>query len=300
MGKLCSKNAQVESKQIDTEPEISLKTFDNKEFDKYYDLQENKYNILRKLNFEDFFYSLVRFSNENATLEDDYTKAATLDYNMKSSSFYTELFTSDLFQSFIENKIFKHKALYETIGKNEKMSTIFKETFLKANNGLGLKLAQYAKEQGNENPDKNTIVTKVHAIAYGILYCCGKNSTKVKTLFKLFQEDGKIKKNNEMLDQFLLALTIIPSYGMVTARNKLSKIEEIGPISNEELTKLINVSELKDCVNLVRIINEYLFESTDSYTYDQFKQKFDSESIKSLNFMLTPKGVRYMLIQNNI
>ena len=301
MGQLCSKNAQVPSRQIDTEPEISLKTFDNKEIDKFYDLQENKFNFLRKLNFEDFFYSLVRFSNENATLEDDYSKAATLDYNMKSSSFYTELFTSDLFQSFIENKIFKHKALYETIGKNEKMATIFKDTFLNANNALGLKLAQNAKDQGNENADKNTIVTKVHAIAYGILYCCGQNSTKVKTLFKLFQEDGKVKQN-EMLDQFLLALAIIPSYGMASARQKLAKNEEIGTITKEELTKLVNFSELKDCVNLVGIMNINLFgeNKSDSLAYDQFKQKFDSESRNSVNFMLTPKGIRYMLIQNNI
>ena len=301
MGQLCSKNAQVPSRQIDTEPEIILKTFDNKEIDKFYDLQENKFNFLRKLNFEDFFYSLVRFSNENATLEDDYSKAATLDYNMKSSSFYTELFTSDLFQSFIENKIFKHKALYETIEKNEKMATIFKDTFLNANNALGLKLAQNAKDQGNENADKNTIVTKVHAIAYGILYCCGQNSTKVKTLFKLFQEDGKVKQN-EMLDQFLLALAIIPSYGMASARQKLAKNEEIGPITKEELTKLVNFSELKDCVNLVGIMNINLFgeNKSDSLAYDQFKQKFDSESRNSVNFMLTPKGIRYMLIQNNI
>ena len=47
-------------------------------------------------------------------------------------------------------------------------------------------------------------------------------------------------------------------------------------------------------------INLFGENKSDSLAYDQFKQKFDSESRNSVNFMLTPKGIRYMLIQNNI
>ena len=49
---------------------------------------------------------------------------------------------SKLIVDFIENKVLKHKALYEDAGSNEKITSIFKECFLSVHNSLGLKLAQ--------------------------------------------------------------------------------------------------------------------------------------------------------------
>ena len=109
MGKLCSKETQtVQSSHIDTEPEISIKKFSSSG-DSYYNLQEKKFNYFQKLNFADFLYSLVNFSNENATLEDDYSQTK-IDYSMENP-FFCELFSNDIFQSFLENKILKHKSI---------------------------------------------------------------------------------------------------------------------------------------------------------------------------------------------
>ena len=83
MGKLCSKGAQssaiIESSStapilIPQEKEIKINSYSS-EADKYYECQEKKFNYLTKIKFQDYLYSLVNFSNDNATLEDDYSKA---------------------------------------------------------------------------------------------------------------------------------------------------------------------------------------------------------------------------------
>lgn len=299
MGQLCGKKAQATSNLIETEKEITLPSYKS-DGDKYYDLQENKYNFLRKINFEDFLYSLVHFSNENATLEDDYQKA-NINFSMEEP-FFCELFSNDIFQSFLENKILKHKAIYAVAGNDEKMTSIFKEGFLAANYGLGVKLAQNAKELGDTNADKNSIIKKGDAIAYGILFCVGANYVKIRALFNLFKKD-EILKDSEKLDEFLLSLFIIAGYGMANARYKLSKFDEIGGIEKEKFKELINTSELKDSQNMVQITKKMLFgqDLSVSLNYQNFKDKFElNDKDNSLAFLLSPSGCRYMQQKNNV
>ena len=299
MGQLCGKKAQATSNLIETEKEITLPSYKS-DGDKYYDLQENKYNFFRKINFEDFLYSLVHFSNENATLEDDYQKA-NINFSMEEP-FFCELFSNDIFQSFLENKILKHKAIYAVAGNDEKMTSMFKEGFLAANNGLGVKLAQNAKELGDTNADKNSIIKKGDAIAYGILYCVGANYVKIRALFNLFKKD-EILKDSEKLDEFLLSLFIIAGYGMASARYKLSKFDEIGGIEKEKFKELINTSELKDSQNMVQITKKMLFgqDLSVSLNYQNFKDKFElNDKDNSLAFLLSPSGCRYMQQKNNV
>ena len=300
MGKLCSKSTQtVSSAMIETEKEVSLPSYKS-EADSYFQLIENKYNYLRKLSFVDYLHSLVNFSNENATLEDDYTKAS-LEHSM-NEAFFTELFSTDILQSFLENKILKHKALYEEAGNNEKVTSIFKEVLFALNNGLGLKLAQNAKANGDENADKNTIVKKGDAIAYGILYCVGPNYAKIRALFNLFKTDNVIK-SSEKFSGFLLALFIAASYGMCNARNKASKFEEVGEIEKEKLKELLQTSELQDSQHLVDITNILLFgDNKDAaLDYNAFKEKFANPNKESsLSFLLSGPGVRFMLNKNNV
>ena len=194
MGKLCSKESQSTINLVQQEKEVSIASYKS-DSDKYYELQEKKYNYLNKIDFVDYLYSLVNFSNENATLEDDY-KNASLEVSM-NDSFFNELFTTDIFQSFLENKILKHQKIYADAGNNEKVTSIFKEGFLAVNSGLGLKLSQDAKAKGNESADKNSIVKKGDALAYGILYCGGPNFAKVKALFNIFSENKELKSNEK-------------------------------------------------------------------------------------------------------
>lgn len=299
MGKLCSKESQTIQNLVQQEKEISLPSYKS-DADKYYDLQENKYNYLRKMFFQDFLYSLVIFSSENATLEDDYNKA-NIEYSM-NDPFFNEDFPPETFQSFIENKILKHKALYEDAGNNEKITSIFKEAFLSVDNALGLKLAQNAKAKGVESADKNTIIKKKDLIPFGLLYCIGPNYVKTKALFNIFQVNGELKSSENFTD-FLLSLFIIPSYGMASARNKLGKFNEIGVIEKDKLKELLDSSELKDCQHLVEVVNKLIFgnDLSLSYNYESFKAKFTvNNKDESLAFMLSPSGIRYMLQKNNV
>lgn len=299
MGKLCSKETQQISNLVEHEKEFSIMSYKS-DADKFYELQEHKYNYFRKMLFQDFLYSLVIYSSENSTLEDDYNKS-NIEYSM-NDKFYDEIFSTDYFQSFIENKILKHKALYEEAGNNERITSIFKEGFLELNNALGLKLSQDAKSKGNENADKNSIVKKGNVIAYGILFCGGANYVKTKALFNLFQQDGEIKKSDKF-SEFLLSLFILASYAMASARNKLKKYSEIGNIEKEKLKELLDSSELKDCQNLVEVTNKLIFgqDLSASLNYADFKMKFaDENKDTSLGFLLTSSGIRFMLQKHNV
>lgn len=301
MGKLCSKQSQSVSSLIETEQEISIPQFKS-EADKDYELIESKYNYLRKINYLDYLHSLVKFTNENATLEDDYSQAS-LEHTSNDSFFY-ELFSTDILQSFIENKILKHKQVYQEAGNNEKITSIFKEFLFAANNGLALKLTQdfKSKNPDKEAPDKNTIVKKGDVICYGLLFCVGPNYAKVRSIYNLFKE-GEVIKKSEKLSNFLMAIFIAASYGMANARNKTSKYEEIGGIDSERLRTLVNSSELQDCNALVDFTEKELFgDNLDGQlSYEEFKAKFaEKDKEKCLGFMLSPSGVRYMLQQHNV
>ena len=299
MGNLCSKESQIPSSQINSEKEINIISYKSIA-DKTYELQEGKFNFFRKINYKDFLYSLVNFSSENATLKDDYINVNN-NYSM-NDSFFNESFDNDIFQSFLENKILKHKAINNDLLNNEKAVSIFKECFLSANSGLGLKLSQDAKMKGDSSVDKNNIIKKGNCIGYGILYCQGKNYVKIESLFNLFQENSLVKKS-EKLNSFLLSLFLIPSYGMLTARTKLEKYEEIGKIKKEQLKELMDTSELKDSQNLLEVTNKLLFgeDTYQSLNYSQFKSKFENNNKEtSLAFLLSASGVRYMLAKHNV
>ena len=218
-----------------------------------------------------------------------------------NDTFFSENFSTDSFQLFLE-KLLKHKSIVEEVLENEQEVIIFKEAFLNANNSLGLKLSQNAQSKGDEEVDKNEIIKKGDVIAYGILYCGGPNILKIKALFNIFKEKDKIKTSDKF-NEFLLSLFIIASYGMASARNKISKFEEIGKIEKETLKNLIDSSELKDSQNLVNVTNGLIFgpDLSVSLSYEQFKELFEENNKeKSLFFLLSPSGVRYMLQKNNV
>lgn len=299
MGGLCSKQAQTSSGVIETEREVNIVTYKSTA-DKTYEFQEGKYNYFRKINFNEYLYSLVHFSSDNATLEDTYEKA-DVNYSM-NDPFFTESFNNDIFQSFLENKILKHKAVYDDATSKETVTSIFKECFLAANNGMGLKLYQDAEAKGDQSAEKTNMVKKGDCIGYGLLYCAGPNYVKIKALFNIFQENGVLKKNDKF-SRFMLATFLMASYGMISGRNKLNDYEEIGAITKDRLKELIDTSELKDSQNLVEVTNKLIFgeDTSQELNYEQFKAKFANENRDtSLAFLLSASGVRYMLTLHNV
>jgi hypothetical protein len=306
MGTLCAKtgiNIQqvgtvgtvgsgVSSGAVNSEPEIQIPTYVS-ESDQEFSKLEGKFNFFSEISLNDYIYSLSKFSNENATLEDDYTKKPP-SYS-SNEAFYSEPFPSDIMQSFIENKLFKHPNLYTKAGENQTNASIFKDMVANLHKNIENKMNQYDKEQGNEQ----TAFTKGIAITFGILYCSGQNVSKIKVLYDLFSENGKFGKSDKW-NRFVLGLFLLPSYAMLSARNKLASYEEVGEFPKDVLKKLFDTNELKDCVNLVTVLNKQLFgEDNRTYTYDRFKALFQKGD-KTIGWMLTPKGIRKFLQDNNV
>ena len=178
MGKLCTKEAQSDERiLVPQENEVSVPKYQS-DGDKYYEKQEKKYNYLTKMLFQDYLHSLINFSNDNSTLEDDYSNVK-LDYSA-NDAFYGETFSSDSFQSFIENKILKHRILFEEAENNEETTTIFKTFLLETYNSLRQKLIQDVKSKGSEVADDDSIITKGLLIPIAILHCAGPNYVKIR------------------------------------------------------------------------------------------------------------------------
>jgi hypothetical protein len=311
MGKLCSKTAQTPAEEVtdgdgptsileEKEKEIKIPEYKS-DGDHFYELQEVKFNYLAKINFADYMYSLVNFSNENATLKDDYSQSNNINYSM-NDPFFSEIFDKDQFQSFIENKVLEHKALYEISHENEEITTIFREGFIIMVESLGQKLAQNAKKDDNEEVDLSQIMMKRDSIGVGLLYCGGPNYIKVKTIFNIFQENQKIK-SSENFSKFLLSVFLLGSYCILKARTKLAKYDKIGEIAKEDAKNLVGCAELKDSQNLVEVANKLIFgdDLSKSLSYQEFRALFEeSNKKKSAGFLLSPSGIRFMLQQNNV
>lgn len=314
MGSMCNSCRQChknQSSNLESENEVSIKKYSSVPDKDYYYI-ENKYNYLRDIKFTDYMYSLVNFSSENTTLEDDYTKIS-LEYSM-NDNFYDEQMYPEIFQSFIENKILKHIAIRARAAEEEKSTSIFKEIIRAGNEGLAKRLVQNDEKknedvEGYRAPDKSEVIKKSHIICFGVLFCFS-NISKIRILYNLFKtKEGegetvsdKLKKSEKFSD-FLLSLFILASYGMANARNANSKYDEIGKIEVNVLSKYLDASQLRDTVNLVEITNKKIFgnDLNEALSYEQFKNKFVATGDENyIGYLLTPSGIRYMLEQNNV
>lgn len=297
MGKLCTKEAQSVEKAplLPQETEITVPTYKN-ESDKLYEPIEKKFNYLRKIPFQDYLHSLVNFSTENATLDEDYSKASI--EISSNDQFYGVKISSDEFQSFIDNKLFKHKIIYEELVNNENAASLFEKILIEIQNSLVKKI----NEKNGEKSDDSYIIMKGLLIPLGILYCSGPNYIKIKTLFNLFQEGGNIK-SSEKLNLFLLAHFLTGAYCVTSARNRLKKYDLIGDIEKSVVIKLHDTCEFKDSVHLVEVVNKLIFgeDLSKNLSYEDFKAKFaDENKDTSLGFMLSGPGIRFMQTKHNV
>ena len=73
---------------------------------------------------------------------------------------------------------------------------------------------------------------------------------------------------------------------------------QIEKIEEDDLINLANVSELKNCENLVKKFNETFFEK-ESYKWEEFKRKFEDID-NGFGWVISSKGIRRKLEENNI
>ena len=252
---------------------------------------EEKYNILIYIYLLEFTNYLETFSSNTATVPFQ-GKFKNL-FSSKDEFLNTKI-NIDEFQSFLENKIFKINSVYEICGSNENLQSTFIDNFREIFKCLELKLNQ------NYNEKKRDRMKKKHILALGMIFCLSTNIGKIKLLFDLFADEEKKFKKSEELNEFLLTMFISASYALVNSLYKLGKNhDDINKISNDEMVKLLNASELKDNQNLLEKFNETFFEDKESLTYDEFKNKFKNKE-KGFGWIFSSKGIRFMLEKYNV
>jgi hypothetical protein len=294
MGKLCNKRKKLAlNDDIDVETEIKIKKYKSS-FDKEFSKLESIYNYLTFITFKDFVFVLNKFSLENAVNEED--------YNNKELNFDKILIDNisiDEFQSFIENKIFKHPVVIYKL--NEISNTICKDNLLEIYKSLNKKLIQFDKENNNNNNNNNNRIKKYNILAFGVLFCSGTNISKIKNIFEIFKNKttNNLEKNSNEFNDFILTLCLIPAYCTIYSRNKLNESynNELGDFDTELLKKILDASELKDSVNLCKIVCEKIFEN-ENVNYEKWENLFVDEN--GIGFILSPKGIRNMLEKNNV
>ena len=289
----CNKKSSPDSAQSfasTTEKEIAVQKYSSTN-DAFFTEIEKKYNILTYIQLVEYINLLEYFTLDTATVA--FEGQMKTEYSSRDE-FLTYIISVDEFQSFIENKILKVKEIYEMAGNNELMVSTFKSGFIELYNSLKMKLNQhYQKEKDFD------IITKRSLIPLGILFAISNIVGKIKLIFDIFKdENGNFTKSNE-LDEFLLSSFLLSSYCMISTRRKISKINSnISELGKDDLIKCLQVSELKDCENLVNIFNQTFFEK-ESYSWPEFKEKFEKKD-NGFQWILSPSGIRSKLEENNV
>ena len=264
--------------------------------------KEEKINLLFNLDFKDYMYSLKNFDLKTLDIPDDYSKT-NYEYSM-NDEFYSQPFTCDYLQSFLQNRILKHKKIYEKAFASDKRfdrTQIFKDFLYNLHKGTQLKLKQIESEKNIGTVDNQTeekeILKRNSAICYGLLFCGGDNSNKLKIFFNLFRNKENKLKMSEGLSEFLLILFIIASYGMCHSRNLLTKYEKIGGFNKEVFTNILKYCQLQSSKALVGITNNLMFgkRNKDELTYDEFKELCILKDKKqSVGYLFSSIGIRFM------
>ncbi len=251
---------------------------------------EIKQNFFNFVQLVEYINLLDQFTIESSTVVSQ--NPMRIKFSSKDE-FLQKAISLEEFQSFIENKIFTLEELYEITGNNEKSASIFKQMCLEIYKALELKLRQHYK---NEEP---VIIKKSNLLPIGILFCASNNVEKIKLFFDIFKNENEEFIKSDELNDFLLSLFLTGSYCIISAMNKVSSTNaEVGKISKEDLLKLINVSELKDCENLLNVFNKNFFEK-EKYNWDEFKAKFEDLN-NGFGWVFSSKGIRRKLEENNV
>ena len=273
------------------EKEIEFKDYSSPN-DQPLSIIETKNNFFNFVQLVEYLNLLDQFTIQSSTITSEQTIRTKFS---SKDEFLNQEMSLEEFQSFIENKIFTLDELYELIGNNEATASIFKQICIEIYKALELKLKQ------NYNDESPVIIKKRNLLPIGILFCTCNNVEKIKFIFDIFKKDDEKIAKSEELDDYLLSLFLTGSYCLISARNKIgSNFNEVEKLPKEDLVKLINVAELKDCKNLVNFFNSNFFTKENyNYNWEDFKEKFEDLE-NGFGWIFSSKGIRRKLEENNV
>jgi len=264
------------------EPDISEQKYVS-EKDDYYEVVEKTNNVLTYIQLIDYMNLLENFTLETATVQ--FAGKLKTQFSRKDA-FLSQEINIDEFQSFIENKLYQINEIKDLKGNNETMMTNFKQIARNIFEGLQLKLGQTYN-----NNNERYIMTKKILIPLGVIFCVSKVIGKVKLIFDLFKNEANKFTKSEELNLYLITSFITCSYCLVNAKYQFDRKK------TDDLKDRLNVSELKDSKNLVKVFNEKFFDK-EELSWEEFKEKFKKDG--GFQWLLSAKGIRKLLEENNV
>ena len=257
-------------------------------YDFLFEELEHKYNILGHIQLIDYVNLLNNYEPETATL--NLTGVMKKDYSHHDYSL-SYVMTIDIFQNFIENKLYKTSEIIQLSEKKELMLSTFTEVCREIFNSLELKLNQHYEEKRNDR------ITKKILISLGVLYCKSDVIGKIKLIYDLFKNDKDKFVKSEDFEKYLISSFLICSYCMLSVRKKIIRAnKKIPEMKEEDFINCLKVCQLKISQNLLKIFNENFFDK-DEFDWNEFKSKFNQKE-NGFQWILSPKGIRKMLEEN--
>ncbi len=257
-------------------------------YDFLFEELEHKYNILCHIQLIDYVNLLNNYEPETATL--NLTGVMKKDYSHHDYSL-SYVMTVDIFQNFIENKLYKTSEIIQLSEKKELMLSTFTEVCREIFNSLELKLNQHYEEKRNDR------ITKKILISLGVLYCKSDVIGKIKLIYDLFKNDKDKFVKSEDFEKYLISSFLICSYCMLSVRKKIIRAnKKIPEMKEEDFINCLKVCQLKISQNLLKIFNENFFDK-DEFDWNEFKNKFNQKE-NGFQWILSPKGIRKMLEEN--
>ena len=267
--------------------------------DEYFTLVEKDFNLIVYIQLLEYMNLLETFTIQTATVpfEGNYRH----DFSSKDP-FLDNIMNQGEFQSFIENKLLSIHEIVELYGEDIQTLALFKDCFLKIYSALNLRLKSFL---GNSNKNEE-IITKLNLVAIGILFCRGKNISKIKLFFDLFKNENGVFIKSEKLNNYLISSFFIASYCLVSVRAFIDNEEKGLPkISNNLTQTLLDEKGLsqKNCEILLKFFNDKFFGEKEGLNWDEFKQKFSSDNAReneSFGWIFSTSGIRSKLEDKNI
>ena len=267
--------------------------------DEYFTLVEKDFNLIVYIQLLEYMNLLETFTIQTATVpfEGNYRH----DFSSKDA-FLDNIMNQGEFQSFIENKLLSINEIVELYGEDIQTLALFKDCFLKIYSALNLRLKSFL---GNANKNEE-IITKLNLVAIGILFCRGKNISKIKLFFDLFKNENGVFIKSEKLNNYLISSFFIASYCLVSVRAFIDNEEKGLPkISNNLTQTLLDEKGLsqKNCEILLKFFNDKFFGEKEGLNWDEFKQKFSSDNAlenESFGWIFSTSGIRSKLEDKNI
>ena len=282
MGIICS-NCKEEDKDLylteTTKEEIEFPIYYSKADSILESLKEN--NLFKDITLIEYINLLsnVKAENSNISFEGPFKMNFS---NNDAKNFINSDISDELFKNFITKAILRHR----TMGEKE---IIFKDICLKIYNDLKNNLTIHYNSE-------NAKITKKDLISLGLFFCRGTNTYKIKLIFDLFKNRIGELESSVIFDEFLLCNFLIGSYCLMNTKINLSMINPINSENaGQNLDKFIQIYDLKNCENLLRIFNLGFFHGM-KLTFYEYKLKF--KDINGFAWVFSPKGIRQKLEEN--